>query len=133
MLNLDFNLGKTKVLAKGTTAQHVFDRAQFFCQDNPDLHDIAQNFSLDMLTVDRIEVVGSPLGNDTFTKQYVAKNCLKIMTQIADHFLSLQHKHVDRSIADAILQKGTRGLITCVYTPGMSTSATFAKLFQRIF
>jgi hypothetical protein len=50
--NLDFNLSKTKILAKGTTAQHVFDRAKFFFQVNPNLHDIAHDFTLDMFTVE---------------------------------------------------------------------------------
>jgi hypothetical protein len=39
--NLDFNLGKTMILATGTSARHVFDRAQFFLQSDPDLQDIA--------------------------------------------------------------------------------------------
>ena len=55
--NLDFNLSKTKILAKGTSAQHVFDRAKFFLQVNPDLHEIADDFTLDMFSVEGIEVL----------------------------------------------------------------------------
>ena len=66
--NLDFNLGKTKVLAKGTTSQHVFDRAQFFFQNKPNLQEITRDFTLDVFTVEVIEVLGWPLGNDIHIK-----------------------------------------------------------------
>jgi hypothetical protein len=43
--NLDFNMGKTEFLAKGPTARHVFERAQYFLQTDPDLQGIANDFT----------------------------------------------------------------------------------------
>ena len=54
--NLDFNLVKTMFLAKGTTDRHVYDRANFFLQNDPSLQDIAHDFTLNMLSVQGIEV-----------------------------------------------------------------------------
>ena len=39
--------------------------------------------------------------------QYISAN---VTIPSPEHFLSLQHKHVDRTLANAILRKGTRGL-----------------------
>ena len=49
--NLDFNVGKTMFLAKGTTARHVYERAHFFLQNDPSLQDIAHDFTLNMFSV----------------------------------------------------------------------------------
>jgi hypothetical protein len=77
--NLDFNIGKTKVLAKGPTADHVFERAKHFLDTDPDLADIAHHFTRDMFSTEGIEVLGTPVGTDRFIKTIVAHNCLKIM------------------------------------------------------
>ena len=143
--NLDFNMGKTKVLAKGPTVQHVFNRAKHFIDNDPDLQEIAQDITLDMFTTEGIEILGTPVGTDRFIQTHVVQNCLKIMVDIADHeslddglvyfqllkycmntrsqylsanvtipssehFHSLQHHHLDRYLANKILQKRTRGL-----------------------
>jgi hypothetical protein len=36
-VNLEFSMGKTEFLVKGPTARHVFERAQYFLQTDPDL------------------------------------------------------------------------------------------------
>ena len=64
--NLDLNIGKTKVLAKGPTAQHVFNRAKHFLDNDPDLQKIAQDFTLDMFTSEGIAVLGTPVGTDRY-------------------------------------------------------------------
>ena len=43
--NLNFNIGKTKVLPKGPTADHVFERAKHFLDTDPDLASIAHHFT----------------------------------------------------------------------------------------
>ena len=44
--NLDFNMGKSnKFLAKGPTVRHVYERAQYFLQTDPDLQGIAHDFT----------------------------------------------------------------------------------------
>jgi len=49
--NLDFNMDKTEFLAKGPTARHVFERAQYFLQTDPDLQGIVNDFTPEMFTV----------------------------------------------------------------------------------
>ena len=63
--NLDFNIGKTKVLAKGPTTDNVFERAKHFLESDPDL---AHHFTGDMFTTEGIEVLGFPVGNNRFIK-----------------------------------------------------------------
>ena len=46
--NLDLKIGKTGVLGKGPTVQHVFDRVKHF-ETDPNLQDIDQHFTRDML------------------------------------------------------------------------------------
>ena len=41
--NLDFNMGKTEILAKGPTARHVYERDQHFLQTDPELQGIAND------------------------------------------------------------------------------------------
>ena len=143
--NLDFNIDKTKILTKGPTTQHVFNLAKHFLDNDPDLQEIANDFTLDMFKDEGIEVLGAPVGTDRYIKTHVAQNCLRIMADITkheslddglvhfhllkycmntctqyisanvtlpspEHFLSLQHQHVDRTLANVILRKGTRGL-----------------------
>jgi hypothetical protein len=142
--NLDFNMGKTEFLARGPSARHVYERAQYFLQNDPDLQNIANDFSPDMFTTMGIEVLGTPVGTDEYIKNFVAQNSIKIMKDVEklepltdafthfqlvkmtqntrtqymsanislppqERFLSAQHIHVDKAIAKAILQKGTRG------------------------
>ncbi len=64
--NLDFNMGKTMILAKGPTARHVYERAQYFLQNEPDLQGIANDFTPEMFSVEGIEVLGTPLGTDVY-------------------------------------------------------------------
>ena len=138
--NLDFNIGKTKILVKGPTVQHVFNSAKHFLDNDPDLQEIDNDFTLDMFKDEGIEVLGTPVGIDRYIKTHVVQNCLRIMTDIAkheplddglvhfqllkycmntytqyisanvtipspEHFLSLQHKHVDRTLANVILRE----------------------------
>ena len=66
--NLDFNMGKTMILAKGPTARHVYARAQRFLQNDPDLQYIANDFTREMFSVQGIEVLGTPLGTDVYIR-----------------------------------------------------------------
>jgi hypothetical protein len=139
----NFNLGKTMFLTKGTTGRHVYQRANFFLQNDPNLQDITYDFTFNMLSVEGIEILGTPIGTDIYIKEYTQKNCLKIINDAVkhdpltdgfvhfqlikfcvntrtqymstnitlppqEHFLSVQHVHVDTTITDVILRKGTR-------------------------
>ena len=53
-------------LAKGTTDRQVYERSHFFLQNDPSLQDIAHNFTLNMFSVQGIEVMGTPIGADTY-------------------------------------------------------------------
>jgi hypothetical protein len=83
--NLVFNISKTKVLAKGPSADHLVERAKHFLDTDPDLADIAHHFTRDMFTTEDIEVLGTPVGKDRFIQSFVAQNCLKIMGDIGKH------------------------------------------------
>ena len=71
-------MGKTMILAKGPTARHVYERAQHFLQNHPDLQGIANDFTPEMFSVKGIEVLGTPLGTDICIRDFVAQNCIKI-------------------------------------------------------
>ena len=43
--NLDFNMGKTKFLAKSPMHRHVYERDQYFLQTDPDLQVIVHDFT----------------------------------------------------------------------------------------
>ncbi len=77
-------MGKTEFLAKGPTARHVFERAQYFLQTDPDLQVIANDFTPEMFTVTGIEVPGTPIGTDAYIKDFVAQNCIKIMRDVEE-------------------------------------------------
>ena len=76
-------------LTKDTTARHVYDRANFFLQNDPSLQDIAHDFTLNMFSVQGIEVLGTPTDTDTYIKEYVSQNCLKIIRDEENMILSL--------------------------------------------
>jgi hypothetical protein len=80
--NLDFNMGKTMILTKGPTARHVYERAQYFLQNDPDLQGIANDFTPEMCSVQGIEVLGTPSGADTYIKDFVVQNCIKIARNV---------------------------------------------------
>ncbi len=81
--NLDFNMGKTKFLAKGTiSASHLYERAQHFLRTDPALQYIANDFTPEMFTVEGIEVLGTPIGTEGYVKNFVAQNCVKIIRDI---------------------------------------------------
>jgi hypothetical protein len=142
--NLDFNMNKTMILGKGPTDRHVYERAQYFLQNDPDLQDIANDFTPKMFTVQDIEVLGTPSGTDVYIRDFVVQNCIKItrdvekikpLTDDFTHFqliqktmntstqymsanitlssqeqsLSTQYFHVDMTITNDILKKGTPG------------------------
>ena len=73
--NLDFNIGKTKILVEGPTAQHIFNHAKHFLDNDPDLQEIANDFTLDMFKDEGIEVHGAPV--DTETKEFAERWSLK--------------------------------------------------------
>ena len=58
--NLDFNLGKTMFLAKGTTSRNVYERATFFLWNDPILQDIVHDFTFNMFSVEGIEILETP-------------------------------------------------------------------------
>ena len=81
--NLDFNMTKTKFLAKGPiSARHLFERAQHFLQTIPAIQHLAGEFTQEMFTVEGIEVLGTPIGTDNYIRNFVAQNCLKIVRDI---------------------------------------------------
>jgi hypothetical protein len=80
--NLEFKMDKTEFLAKGPTARHVSKRAQYFLQTDPDLQGIANDFTPEMFTVTGIEVLGTPIGSNTYIKDFVAQNYIKIMQDV---------------------------------------------------
>jgi hypothetical protein len=56
--NLDFNMGKTKFLAKRSiSARHLYERSQHFLQSDPGLQHMANDFTPEMFTVEGIEVL----------------------------------------------------------------------------
>jgi hypothetical protein len=57
-------MGKTEFFAKDPTDRHVYERAQYFLQTDPDLQVIANDFTPEMFTVKGIEVLRTPLGTD---------------------------------------------------------------------
>ena len=69
--NLDFNMVKTEFLTKGPTPRHVYERAQYFLQTDPDLQGIPNDFTPEMFTPTRIEVLGTSMGLDTYIKEFV--------------------------------------------------------------
>jgi hypothetical protein len=135
--NLDFNMGKTKFLAKGSlSARHLYERAQHFLQTDPALQHMVNDFTPGMFTVEGI-------GTEDYIKNFVAQNCVKIMRDIEklepltddlthfqliqktqntrtqytsanitlpdqEHFLSAQQRHIDTAISNALMKKGTR-------------------------
>ena len=72
-------------LTKGTTTRHVYERAQVFLQNDPILQDITQNFTPNMFSVQVIEVLGTPIGIDTYIMEYVAQHCIKIIRDVEKH------------------------------------------------
>jgi hypothetical protein len=88
--NLDFNMGKTEFLAKDTTVRHVYERTQYFLQNDPNLQVIVNDFTPEMFTVTEIEVLGTPIGTDTNIKDFVAQNNTKIMRDVENITLSPQ-------------------------------------------
>ena len=75
-------MGKTEFLAKGPTARHVYERARYFLQTDPDLQGIANDFTPDMFMTTGIEVLGTPVGIDAYIKDFVAQNSIKIMKDV---------------------------------------------------
>ena len=84
-VNLDFNLDKTMFLTKGTTGSHVYERTEFFLQNDPSLQDIVHDFTFNMFSVEGIEILGTPIDTDTYIKEYVKQNCLKIIKDTVKH------------------------------------------------
>ena len=64
------------------SARHVYERAQHFLQDDPDLQDIANDFTPEMFSVKGIEVLGTPLGTDIYIRDFVTQNCIKITRDV---------------------------------------------------
>jgi hypothetical protein len=75
---LDFNMGKTMILGKGPTVRHVYERVQYLLQNDPDLQGIANDFTPEVFSVQGIEVLGTPLRTDSYIRNFVAQNCIKI-------------------------------------------------------
>jgi hypothetical protein len=81
--NLDFNMGKTKFLAKGTiSTRHLYERAKHFLRTIPGIRHLANEFTQEMFTVEGIEVFGTPIDTDSYIRNFVTKNCLKIVRDI---------------------------------------------------
>jgi hypothetical protein len=82
--NLDFNMDKNKFLTKGPiSARHLYERAQHFLRTDPVLQHIeTKDFTLDMFTVEAIEVLGTPIGTEGYIKNFVAQKCINIIRDI---------------------------------------------------
>lgn len=84
------------ILAKGPTARHVYERAQHFLQNDPDLQDMSKDFTEEMFTVQVIEVCGTPLDTDLYVRNFVAQNCITItrdmekLEPLSDGFIHFQ-------------------------------------------
>jgi hypothetical protein len=78
-VNLDFSMGKTEFLGKEPVTRHVYERTQYSLQTDPDLQDIANDFTPEMYTVKDIEVLGTTLGTNVYIRDFVSQNCIKIM------------------------------------------------------
>ncbi len=72
-------------LVKDTTTRHVFQRSQFFLQNDPSLQGITHDFTSNMFSVEGIEILGTPLDTDIYIKNYVQNNCLKIIKDVGKH------------------------------------------------
>ena len=59
-----------------------------FLQNDPDLQDIANDFTPEMFSVQGIEVLGTPLGTDVYIRDFVAQNCIKIIRSVDSRFRS---------------------------------------------
>ena len=80
--NLDFNMGTTMILAKGSTTRHVYERDQHFLENDPDLQGIANDFTSEMFSVQVVEVLGTPLGTDVYIMDFVTQKCIKIIRDV---------------------------------------------------
>jgi hypothetical protein len=121
--NLDFNMGKTMMLGKGPSGRHVYQRVQYVLQNDPELKGIKNDFTPDMFSVQGIAVLGTPLGTEAFIKDFVTHICIKIARNVEKFepitdgfvfhhlikFCMNTYRHVDTTMANAILKKGTRG------------------------
>ena len=72
---------------------------------------MAKEFTAEMFTVEDIEVLGTPIGTDSYIRNFLTQNCLKIVRDIekleplTDGFThSAQHRHVDTAIVNATLK-----------------------------
>jgi hypothetical protein len=75
-------MDKTEFLSKGPSARHVYERTQYFLQNDPDLQSIANDFTPDMFTTTGIQVLGTPIGTDAYIKDFVDQNSIKIMKNV---------------------------------------------------
>ncbi len=77
----------------GYQAHHNIEvdvRPKFFLQSDPSLQDMTHDFTLDMFSVEGIEVLRyprstSPIDTYTYIKEYVTKNCVKIVRNVEKH------------------------------------------------
>jgi hypothetical protein len=58
------------------------ERAQYFLQTDPDLQVIVNDFTPEMFTTTGIEVLGTPIVTDTYIKDFVTQNSIKIMRNV---------------------------------------------------
>jgi hypothetical protein len=75
-------MGKTEFLEKDPTVRHVFEQAKYFLQTDPDLQDIANDFTPEMFKTMGIEVLGTPTDTDAYIKDFVAQNFIKIIRDV---------------------------------------------------
>jgi hypothetical protein len=75
-------MDKTEFLAKGPTTRHVYERAQYFLQTDPDLQVIVNGFTPEMFMTTGIEVLGTPVVTDTYIKDFVTQNSINIMRDV---------------------------------------------------
>ena len=60
----------------------MYERVQYFLQTDPDLQDIANDFTPEIFKATGIEVLGTPIATDAYIKDFVAQNSIKIMRDV---------------------------------------------------
>jgi hypothetical protein len=79
---LELNISKTAVLSKAITQQALFDVAQAFIHNSPQLTQLNGELSLDSFRPDGFVGIGVPIDTDNFVRQFVAKKCRDIIEDV---------------------------------------------------
>ncbi len=68
------------ILTTGPTVRHVYERDQYFLQNDPDLQGIAIFFTPELFSVQGIEVLETPLDTDVYiNRNFVTQKYIKLV------------------------------------------------------